>query len=253
MSSLKIALFASGKVGLAVASLIKTTDEIVILGLADQDKLIDEQIKKSLQNHEPTIVVGRNPISTTNMVELLLEHRVEAIITVYWPFILDEALIKTIQITVNFHPAMLPQNRGWFPHVHSILDGSPTGVTLHKLAKGADTGDIWAQKHVPLHSWDTAKDIYDRLQTEMVYLFSDYWPKIKSGELSAFPQDHSKSSFHSIKEIEELDLIELEKEYKAIDLINLLRARTFGQKGFAYFEDSGRKVYLRIALELEES
>ena len=40
---------------------------------------------------------------------------------------------------INVHPALLPVNRGWYTHVHSILDGTPTGVTLHAVS--AATGD----------------------------------------------------------------------------------------------------------------
>jgi methionyl-tRNA formyltransferase len=45
----------------------------------------------------------------------------------------------------------------------------------------------------------------------------------------------------------------MEKEYKAKDLINLLRARTFPPHPSAYFiDDQGRKVYVRVNLEYAE-
>ena len=59
--------------------------------------------------------------------------------------------------SVNFHPAFLPINRGWYPHVHSIVDGSKLGVTLHRIDEGADTGPIWVQKEMRLLPHDTSK------------------------------------------------------------------------------------------------
>ncbi|RBB93134.1 formyl transferase, partial [Pseudomonas sp. MWU12-2115] len=47
---------------------------------------------------------------------------------------------------------------------------------MHKIEDGADTGAIWAQKEIPIQALDTAKDIYDKLQFEIVDLFKEKWP-----------------------------------------------------------------------------
>ena len=65
-------------------------------------------------------------------------------------------IFSSVETTVNFHPALLPINRGWFPHVHSLIDGSKAGVTLHQIAEGADTGLIWVQEEEKIISTDTA-------------------------------------------------------------------------------------------------
>src|SRR5688500_18212289 len=46
---------------------------------------------------------------------------------------------------VNLHPALLPYNRGAYPNVWSIVDGTPAGATLHWIDRGVDTGDVIAQ------------------------------------------------------------------------------------------------------------
>ncbi|MGB4825273.1 MAG: phosphoribosylglycinamide formyltransferase, partial [Leuconostoc mesenteroides] len=57
---------------------------------------------------------------------------------------------------INLHPAMLPK----FPGRHSILDAfeagvSETGVTVHFVDNGIDTGEIIAQEAVPILVNDT--------------------------------------------------------------------------------------------------
>ena len=57
---------------------------------------------------------------------------------------------------INLHPAMLPN----FPGRHSILDAfeagvSETGVTVHFVDNGIDTGEIIAQEAVPILINDT--------------------------------------------------------------------------------------------------
>ena len=105
-----------------------------------------------------------------------------------------------------------------------------------------------AQKEIPLLSTDTAKDIYDRLQYEIVKLFEDKWEDIKFDKISPTPQNTDQAIYHSKNEITNLDHIDLEKTYKAKDLFGKLKARTFGNRGFAYFEENGEKVYINIKL-----
>lgn len=171
------------------------------------------------------------------------------IVTVYWAHLLKKEVFNCTQKgTVNFHPALLPVNRGWYPHVHSILDGSPAGITLHKIEEEADTGDIWSQKRIALSELDTAFTIHKRLQKELVKLFKKTWPKIKNGKIQAFSQDSSKAIYHKKLEVDKFDKLDLDKTMKVKDVINLLRARSFGDKGFAYYERGKEKIYLNIKL-----
>ena len=65
---------------------------------------------------------------------------------------------------INLHPAMLPN----FPGRHSILDAyeagvDMTGVTVHFVDNGIDTGKIIAQQKVPRLPNDTLQDLETRM------------------------------------------------------------------------------------------
>ena len=77
-------------------------------------------------------------------------------ISVFWPWLFSSRIYQAVRLTVNFYPSLLPINRGWFPHVHSLVDGSASGVTPHQIEAGADTGVIWVQKIVLHRPTDTA-------------------------------------------------------------------------------------------------
>lgn len=193
-------------------------------------------------------------INDINNVKTLKGLKPDFIITVYWRHLLKKNVIDCAsEGRINFHPALLPINRGWYPHVYSILDGSPTGVTLHEIDENADTGAIWGQKRVPLNDYDTSFTIYNRLQKEIVKLFKELWPKIKSKKIKLIPQDTSKAVYHKKLEVEKFDKINLESVMKVEDIIKLLRARSFGNKGFAYYEKDGKRVYLNIRLSKTNS
>ena len=135
---------------------------------------------------------------------------------------------------MNFHPALLPVNRGWYPHVHSLLDGSPAGVTLHQITEGADQGDIWVQKEVAIENKDTSKDLYLKLQKEIVDLFMDSWEDIATGRMNPTKQIESNAIYHSKDEIVDLDKIDLKRKLYFEDFLKILKARSFGDSGFAY-------------------
>ena len=246
-----IALFANHNVGLEVAKFLATrspNDQVCALFLTGEQPMNDKRIAKATGIKEERIFTGRDSLMEAETIELFRNQTFDVIICVYWPWLLKDEIFTSVAKTINFHPAFLPINRGWFPHVHSLIDGSKTGVTLHKIEDGADTGPIWAQKEVEIKSTDTAKEIYDRLQDEMVILFREKWEDIRDNKLIAVPQDESRANYHAKSEIEELDLIEPMRSYKAEDLINRIRARSFGKRGFAYFEVNGERIYIKIDL-----
>ena len=153
---------------------------------------------------------------------------------------------------INLHPSYLPYNRGAFPNVWSIIEGTPAGVTLHYIDAGIDTGDIIAQKQVAVSPTDTGETLYRRLELEALDLFSETWPLVREGKppRQAFPANSGTA--HRVRDIETIDEIDLAATYKAKDLIDRLRARTFPPYRGAYFRSDGRKVYLSLNLAYGE-
>jgi methionyl-tRNA formyltransferase len=70
--------------------------------------------------------------------------------------------------------------------------------------------------------------------------------------MQRFPQSSGTGTFHHSRDVETIDEIQLDRNYTARELINILRARTFPPHPGAYFLDGGRKVYLRLQLLYED-
>ena len=65
---------------------------------------------------------------------------------------------------INVHPSMLPKYRGGNPYSRVIMNGeTETGVTIHFMDEGFDTGDIIAQKQYHIHSKATMGTIFNEL------------------------------------------------------------------------------------------
>jgi phosphoribosylglycinamide formyltransferase 1 len=63
------------------------------------------------------------------------------------------------------HPSLLPA----FPGAHAVDEAlaaaaPETGVTVHFLDEGVDTGPVIAQEAVPIHPDDTPESLHARLQ-----------------------------------------------------------------------------------------
>jgi len=153
---------------------------------------------------------------------------------------------------INLHPAYLPYNRGAYPNVWSIVEGTPAGVTLHYIDVGVDTGDIIAQQEVPIEPVDTGETLYHKLERACVALFKETWPLLRSGQVPRVPQRREEGTFHLTQDVEQIDHIDLDSTYTARELIDIVRARTFPPYPGAYFVHEGRRVYLRLQLFYED-
>ncbi len=81
--------------------------------------------------------------------------------------------------TINIHPSLLPYGRGGWPMPWDILMRRPvSGVTLHKIDSGFDTGDILLQRHFTLDERETLESfmlkVYALLPEMLGCLLADF-------------------------------------------------------------------------------
>ena len=94
----------------------------------------------------------------------LAEHAPDLVVLAGFMRILDAQLVRRFKI-VNTHPALLPA----FPGAHAIRDalaaGVPTtGVTVHWVDDGVDTGEVIAQVQVAVEAGDDEDRLRERVQ-----------------------------------------------------------------------------------------
>lgn len=170
----------------------------------------------------------------------------DVIVTCYWPYLLSKEMIATSKYgCINFHPALLPNNRGWYPSVWEVLEKENAGVTLHLIDEGADTGPIIAQEEIEIEETDTGGSVYKKSQEAMISLFKKTWVQLYEG-IELKEQDHSKATYHSKKDGNDCNGIDVDQMYNAGYLIDLLKAKTFGSKSYAYYEKNGKKYFVRV-------
>lgn len=65
---------------------------------------------------------------------------------------------------INVHGSLLPKYRGGAPIQRSIMNGDKTtGITIMYMAKGMDSGDILAQREIPILESDNSDTMFEKL------------------------------------------------------------------------------------------
>ena len=152
----------------------------------------------------------------------------------------------------NVHPGLNPHNRGWFPQVFSILNGLPCGVTIHKMDTELDHGPILWQEEVPLYSWDTSKDIYERILAKEIAMLEAHLGDLLAGRYTLTPMG-SEGNINYKSDFDALCEIDRDAPATYGQVIDRLRALTHAPYENAYFVDAdGKKVYIGITLRKED-
>lgn len=127
----------------------------------------------------------------------------------------------------NIHFSDLPKYKGMYTSVHPILNGeSSSGVTLHEMDFGIDTGDIVDQIIFPIQSTYRARDLYREYLENSYKLFIKNIKKILQGNLTKKPQDWRTSSYYSKNSIN-FHSIELDTNQTAANIIRQVYAYSF--------------------------
>ena len=65
-----------------------------------------------------------------------------------------------------------------FPQVFSILNKKPEGVTIHEMDRELDHGSIIFQEELPIYSYDTSQDVYQRIQDKEIEMLREHLEEI---------------------------------------------------------------------------
>lgn len=134
--------------------------------------------------------------------EYILEIAPDLVVSYSYPHIITAELLRILpEMIVNLHISLLPFNRGADPNAWSAIEKTPSGVTIHLIDKGVDTGDILYQEEVSFDGRDlTLRESYDELQSSIQLLFQKNWPDIRA-KRSPRQTQKSKGTFHRASDL----------------------------------------------------
>lgn len=98
----------------------------------------------------------------------------------------------------NIHFSKLPAYKGVYTSAWPILNGeTESGVTLHRIDAGIDTGEIVAQRTFKLAPNETARSLYFKYLEEGFDLFRSQFDHLVSDAIESQPQPIDGSTYYS--------------------------------------------------------
>jgi methionyl-tRNA formyltransferase len=106
----------------------------------------------------------------------------EVIASVACPQIFTNGLIETARHTINIHGSLGLKYRGMMPSFWVLAKGEEkTGVAVHYIDEGVDTGDIIWQKPIDISPGETLHSLQNKVATVGALALSEALEKIEGG------------------------------------------------------------------------
>jgi methionyl-tRNA formyltransferase len=146
---------------------------------------------------------------------------------------------------LNLHFSLLPAYRGAAPVQRALENGeNTTGVTVFQLEKGMDTGPIFSQISIKVHSRWRSVEIFHELAVLGPQVVRESFEKITAGE-KPIAQDGTPTYAAKISKAE----ARIDFNAHAQKVVNLIRAFTYEPGAWTTWKDEPFKITDAIASE----
>ena len=249
---IKIGLLCAFDNGIEIFNFIsKQKNKVSFVCSYKKNSIKNNQILESLCLKSNIKIYKNIDTNLKNFEKIIIKECPDMLILAWWPQIIKTNIIKLIQNgIVNLHPSYLPYGRGKYGYVWSIINNHPYGATIHFIDKDIDSGEILFQKKIKFSMLDTGETLYNKGSIEVIKLFKKNYNKIIKSKINHKNKSDSNKNKKFLKfknDIKKIETINPNKKYKAIDLINILRAKNF-KNDSAIFHYQNKQYHIRILI-----
>jgi methionyl-tRNA formyltransferase len=174
------------------------------------------------------------------ILQQIAEYKPElAIVVAYGVILKTEALEAIPNGWFNLHYSLLPKYRGAAPVQHCLLSGEKeTGVTLFKIDRGLDTGDILGSVSTVIGPDETAGELLGRLTHLGVSLLNAELPTLYAGTFALQEQTGPSSLAPKISRAD----AKIDFEQNSQKISNLVRAMNPEPMAWCLFGEEPMRV-----------
>ncbi len=152
-------------------------------------KLIPPPVKQIALQHGISPILQPEKLKNPDFINQLKELSADIFVVVAFR-ILPEAVFTLPPLgTINIHPSLLPKYRGAAPLHWTIINGEKiTGVTIIRIQREVDAGNILLQREVPVLPDETVGSLHDRLAKIGAEMLLETLDRLEKGGLQPVPQ-----------------------------------------------------------------
>ena len=246
MNNKRIIFMGTPEISASVLEGIISAGYNVVAVIAQPDRPVG---RKKIMTPVPTKVVAEKynipvyqPLKIRKEFEFVNELHPDVIITLAYGQIVPQGLLDIPPLgCLNLHGSLLPKYRGAAPIQYALMNNDKvTGMTLMKMVKEMDAGEMYATEEVVIADEDNSTSLFIKMGEAALKLILRELPIILAGELKGVPQDESLVNFApSIKpEEEKLDLNKSKEE-----LQGYIRALSDVPGAYLYLDNLKLKIY----------
>lgn len=163
---LRVAVLASGR-GSNLAALLERLDASARVVAVASNRADALALQRAAEEGIETAVfpAGDDRVARDRALAAWLRERdVELVVLAGFMEILSAEVVERLPV-VNVHPSLLPAFPGLRAWEQALAAGiAETGVTVHFVDTGLDTGPVIAQEPVPVRAGDTPAALHERIQ-----------------------------------------------------------------------------------------
>jgi phosphoribosylglycinamide formyltransferase-1 len=119
-----------------------------------------------------------------DLVKMLRDAGVNLVVLAGFMRVLKEPMLDAFpRRIINIHPSLLPKFPGMEAWKQALAAGEKTtGCTVHYVESGIDTGEIVAQREVPISPGDTPATLHERIQLAEYALYPSVIAQFARGD-----------------------------------------------------------------------
>lgn len=153
-------------------------------------------VKEAALEHGIKVLQPEKISGSEEMAELM-SLEADLIVTAAFGQFLPEALLEAPKLgAINVHASLLPKYRGGAPVHYSIINGDEkTGVTIMRMVKKMDAGDMLAQESLPISKTDDVGSMFDKLSLLGKEMLLTMLPSFLEGKIEEIPQNEAEVTY----------------------------------------------------------
>lgn len=167
-------------------------------------KLTASPVKALALDHEIPVHQPEN-FKQAGAIEALTALQPDLLVVVAYGLILPQAVLDIPKFgSINVHGSLLPRWRGAAPIHRAVMAGdAETGITIMKVVKKLDAGDMLYKAACPIGPTATSSELHDRLALMGAESLVTVVDQIAAGSAVAEPQDETLVTYaHKLEKAE---------------------------------------------------
>ncbi len=164
-------------------------------------------------------------VNTPEWIALITEMQPDLILSVYYRHMIGQPILDLAPLgAFNMHGSLLPKYRGRAPINWAVLHGEPRiGMTLHRMVKRPDAGDIIDQEGVGIAPDDTAEQAFRKVLPCARTVLARQIEHLLTGVATGTPQVETEATYFGGRKPDDG---RIDWSRTSLEIFNLIRAVT---------------------------